>query len=81
MRAGRSLKNGASSAFTPLVVIRRAHAFQIFRAALLHDVEPRTHIRGQQRDGRRHDFAERPRALAAAEHEQTQADHSAVGAS
>ena len=53
-------------------LIRGAHAFQVFRTALLHDVEPRARIGGQYRNRRRHDLAERPRALAAAEHEQTQ---------
>ena len=45
------------------------HPLQVLRAALLGEREPRPLRRGQAGDRGRHDFAEHPRALAAADHQ------------
>ena len=65
IRAGRSAKNGATSASTPARV-SVAHARFILAARLLDEDEPLPARRGQRLDRRRHDIGHDARALRAA---------------
>ncbi len=72
MRAGRSEKNGAISAATERLGISLADAAQILLARLLDDSQPRTQAGIEPVDRGGHDIRHDPRALAAAEDEETQ---------
>ena len=70
MRAGRSAKNGATSAATCSLRIGLADPRDILLARLLHDLQPHPQTRLEPLDRRRHDIGHDARALAAAEHEE-----------
>ena len=72
MRAGRSVKNGATSAATCSLRVGVADARQVLVARLLHDLQPHLQTRLEPLDRGRHDIGHHARALAAAEHQELQ---------
>ena len=71
-RAGKSSKNGASSALTPCLRVEALHVRQVLRAALLGHFDALLEVARQRRDGGRHDLGEDVGALAAAGNQQVE---------